>query len=460
MPEKNEQRTLRKRPVSFVVAVLLVLALLAPNRTEAQRLDFIRDAEIENSIRAYSTPLFQAAGLSPSAIEIYLVKDKSLNAFVSGGQNIFIHTGLLLAAEDPLEVIGVIAHETGHISGGHLAGRTDALEAAQTQALIATILGLGAAVATGQGELATAGASTGQDFALKGLFRYTRSQESSADQAAVTYLTATHQSPKGMLHFMDRIAGQEVLLSSSQDPYLRTHPLTQDRISFMEDQTAKSPYKDDPAEPAFVAMHDRIRAKLIGFLEPLQTVLRTYPETDNSLPARYARAIAYYQVPDLQKALPLVDGLIAEHPDDPYFHELKGQMFFENGRIAEALPELEKAVELIPTAAPIRRLLAQVQIELNAPDMDEEALENLQQLLRQEPNNSFAWRLVAIAHGRLGNEDMTTLALAESAFARGAYQEARDRAQRALKLFKAGTPASLRAQDLEFEASRRMKKLN
>jgi predicted Zn-dependent protease len=442
---------------ALLLALALALALLVPAQAWAQGRNFIRDAEIEGIIRGYATPLFQAAGLTPQAIDVYLIQDRSLNAFVAGGQNMFIHTGLLMRADDPLEVIGVIAHETGHITGGHIAGRIGEMEKAQTTALVSYLLGIGAALATGRPEAAAAVISGGQDIALKGLLTYTRGQEQSADQTAVRLLNGTGQSPRGLLEFMNILGDQEVLLASSQDPYLRTHPLTQDRIMFLEEALARSPYADTPPSPALAAGHARVRAKLFGFLESPVRVFRLYPETDSSVPARYARAIAYYRRPDLDKALPLIDGLLAESPKDPFFHELKGQMLFENGRIAEALPQYETAVGFLPEVPQLRLSLAQIQIELNTREQDRAALDQLNEVLRREPRNAFAWQLSATAHGRLGDKGMAALALAEGALARGRASEASAQAARALHMLPKNTPGWLRAQDVANLAKQKKK---
>jgi predicted Zn-dependent protease len=245
-----------------------------------------------------------------------------------------------------------------------------------------------------------------------------------------------------------------VLLSSNQDPYLRSHPLTQDRISFLREQVRLSPYGEAQANPGFVALHARLRAKLIGFLEPRDRVLQRYPPEDHSLPARYARAIARYRDADLDAALSQIGALIAEHPDDPYFHELKGQMLFENGRIAEALPAYETAVRLLPEAPQLRLGLAQVQLEANDPALNARALGHLTEVLRHEPDNPFAWRLTAVAHGRNGDVGMTALALAESALARGRGEEARQQAVRAQKILAENSAGWLRASDVEQAAVR------
>lgn len=455
---KGEKGPLRKPPIPLLCVLLLLFGPLLPQRAAAEQLQLIRDAEIENTIRTYSTPLFQAAGLSPQGIRLFLVQDRALNAFVAGGLNMFINTGLLIEAEDPAEVIGVIAHETGHIAGGHLARSGPALETT-TATLIATyLLSLGAALATGESAVGAAVLSGGQDIALRNLLQYTRTQENSADQAAVRLLQATQQSPEGLLNFMETMSGQEVLLTSNQDPYLRTHPLTQDRIDFLRQALNQSPYANKPTDQELVRLHERMRAKLIGFLRPMNQVLRSYPTSDTSLPARYARAIAYYRVPDLEKGLTEIDALLQEQPNDPYFHELKGQMLLEHGRVAESVPEYEAAARALPEEAQIRQALARAQIALDTREMDRAALENLTLTLAEEPNNSAAWRLAAIAHGRLGDQAMTALSLAEAALARGRFEEARERARHAAGLLPANSAPWLRAHDLVNEAERRLKR--
>ncbi len=431
------------------LAVLIVSAGLGfAFDARSQGFTLIRDAEIEHTIRVYSTPLFQAAGLSPQSIDVYLIQDKTLNAFVTGGSKMFLNTGLLMRADNPSQVIGVIAHETGHIAGGHLVGRIEELKTAQWKALAATLLGIGAAVATGQGAAAGAATSGGYDVAVKGLLSYTRSQEQSADQAAVTYLRGTEQSPEGLLEFMEILGDQEALLSSSQDPYLRSHPLTRDRVSFLEQAVRESPYTGVPSAPELVEMHERMRAKLIGFLEPPRSVNRRYPPEDQSIPARYAHSISKFRSGYVDQSLDLIDGLIAERPNDPYFNELKGQILLENGRVAEALPAYQKAVDILPEEPQLRLRLAETQTQLNTPEQDKAALENISRVLAHEPNNATAWRLAAIAHGRLGDKGMTTLSLAEMNFARGNWGEAVGQAERAQKILPENSPAWVRASDL------------
>ncbi len=436
----------------------MVLAALGTAPSEAKTFKFVRDAEIESIIRVYATPLFRAAGLREEAITVYLVQDKRLNAFVTPGLKMFIHTGLLMRAEDPAQVIGVIAHETGHLAAGHTATAGRNRRQASRSIIVSYVIGLAAALATGRPELAGAAVSGGQDIALKNLLSYNRGQESAADQAATRLLEDTGQSPRGLLDFMRLLDGQEFLFRTNQDPYLRSHPVTRERISFLEEKLRVSAFADWPSDPALVKLHARMRAKLFGFLDPIDRVLSRYAESDRSQPARYARAIAHFRSANLATALDLADGLIADDPGDPYFHELKGQMLFESGRIDQAVPEYQTAARLAPESAQIRLGLAQAQIELNSRDSDRAALGHLRKTLRHEPDNTFAWRLSAIAYGRLGDTGMTALALAERSLAGGAASEAREHAARARKTLAKGSPGWLRATDIEGLASRLSKK--
>lgn len=433
--------------------MLVVVAVLLPARVEAQ-VSLIRDAEIENTIRDYATPIFQAAGISPSSVDIYLINDKSLNAFVTPGMRMFINTGLLAKADDPLQVIGVIAHETGHIAAGHNLGRRDEMDRAGLTALAAYLLGLGAAILSGEPGLGQAVISGGADIALKGFLSFTRGQESGADQAAARYLEAARLDPTGLRDFFEVLSDQMVLQGINQDPYLTTHPLTQDRINFLNQAVRESPYTGQGVSESLVVQHKRMQAKLIGFLEPAQTVFRTYPEEDDSLYARYARSIAHYRRSDIDAALPIIDDLIAEYPNDPYFHELRGQMLFEHQQIAEALPAYQKAVDLLPREAQLRLRLAQVQLALEDPDLVRPALDHLSYVLAEEPDSARGWRLASVAHARLGDKGQTQLALAEMSLAKGAFREAVGQARAAQKILEEHTPAWLRAQDLEQYAER------
>lgn len=439
---------MKNRIGAWVSIVLFGVAVFLAMPAYAQRgMSFIRDAEIEHIIRAYATPMWQVAGLNPDSIDIHLVNDDSLNAFVAGGQNLFMNTGLLMRSENASQVIGVIAHESGHISGGHLSRTKDEIDTAINASIIGMLLG-GAAVATGRGDLGTAIMQGSQQAALNNFLSFSRGQESAADAAAMRFLDATGQSAKGFAEFFDILGEQELLSATQQQPYARTHPLSRDRVDAVRAFIAKSRHSNTPTKPEFEIMHARMKAKLVGFMRPMQTVLRTYPETDTSVPARYARSIGFYRIANLPRALALIDQLIAEQPNDPYFHELKGQMLFENGRGQEALPSYEMAVSLDPGSALLRVGLAHAQIERNDPALRQKAIEHLQFALSKEPNQPMSWRHLATAYGQNNQMGESSLALAEEAMLQRKVVDAVGLAKRAQGLLPRGSASWLRAGDI------------
>jgi len=429
----------------------------APASAQRQAPSLIRDTEIENTIRAYGAPLFNAAGLSPQSVHIFLVHDRALNAFVAGGQNLFINTGLIMRAEHPGQIIGVIAHETGHISGGHLARTQDALRNASATSILALVLGAAAAVASGSPDAGVAVMQGGQQIAERNLLSYSRTQEAAADQAGLAFLERTGQSARGLLEFMEVLSHEELLVTARQSPYIRSHPLTRERMDAIREFLARSRHADAAIPDEFKIMHRRMKAKLHGFMDPPTQTLNRYKAEDRSVEARYARATAYYRVPDLANALPLIDGLIAEMPNDAYFHELKGQMLFENGRVTEALQPYETSVRLMPDAPLLRVGLAQVQLELNDKALHAPAFAHLGEAVRVDPDNPLAWRLLAVAHGREGRLGEVALALAEQAVVQNRMRDARQQAERALKLLQQDSPSWLRAQDIKSQANERLK---
>ena len=408
----------------------------------------IRDAEIENIIQAYSTPLFEAAGLDPKSVRIRLIQNHSLNAFVAGGRNIYIHTGLILKSKDPDALIGVIAHETGHIEGGHLSRTRAAIEDASMIQLIGTLLGAVAAVGSGSAEVGQAVIIGSQSAGQRTFLSYSRTQESAADQAAIRLLDATERSAKGLEGFLSQLGEQEVLNTRLQDPYAQTHPLSRERVDTLRAHVATSPYSDKPPSEEDRRAYAIMVAKLYAFIEPFRNTMRTYPETDQSFPARYARVIAHYRKPDLTKALPLLNDLIADTPLNPFLHELKGQMLFEHARPREALVAYQKAHELAPDQPLITMELARVELEIGDPDLLDKSIEHFRAVQRSGADNSFTWRQLGIAYGRKGNKGMSSLALAESELRTGQLPNAKYHAGQAISLLPEGSSAHLQAQDV------------
>ncbi len=406
----------------------------------------IRDVEIENIIRTYATPVFEAAGLNAQSIKTYLVNDDQLNAFVAGGQNLFINTGLLIRAETPGQVIGVIAHETGHIAGGHLARRHEELANATAASILSMILG-GAAVLAGAPDAGAAILGGGQGMAQRAFLAYSRTHEASADQAAMTYLDRTHQSTKGLLEFMGKLRSNELLINASPDPYVLTHPLTTERIDALEAHVARSPYSSVPDDPELVALHARMRAKLIGFMTPARA-LRTYKAEDTSVAARYARAIAYFKLVRMDEFKQAIDSLIADFPDDPYFHEVKGQGLYETGDAKAALPAYRKAVDLMPKSDLLRMELARVELATGDPAVVDDAIENLQFAAHYERFSPSIYQLLGNAYYKKNDEPRARLFHAEAALLRGEMEKAIYNGEVASRAFKEGSREWLRAKDI------------
>jgi predicted Zn-dependent protease len=346
-------------------------------------------------------------------------------------------------------VIGVIAHEAGHIAGGHLVRLHQAVREAQIKQVIAFILGAGAALAAQDPRAGAATISLGSKIAEGTFLKYTRAHERAADQFAVTAMDRAGISSRGLLAFMKVIENQELLISARQDPYVRTHPITAERIAFLENHVAHSPVSNRPLPARFVEMHARMRAKLIGFINPTDEVFRIYPPSDHSLASRYARAIARHRNAETGKAIALIDGLIKERPRDPYFHELKGQISFESGRVPEAVVAYRKAVHLAPDEALLRVGLGQALVAVGGEAQLREALTNFRVAVRRDDTYPLAWRLLGITYGKLGRIGEASWALAEYGLLIGDKRQVWGNIGRAERHLKRGSPAWLRIQDIK-----------
>ncbi len=414
----------------------------------------IRDAEIEGLLRNMTRPIFKAAGINPGAVKVFIIADDRINAFVAGGQRIFIHTGLLTKSKTPNEVIGVMAHETGHIAGGHLARLNNELERASTERIIGMLVGAAAmvgAAAAGNSNAAQAGRGImlgSQGVAQRGFLAYQRSMEASADQAALKYLSATKQSPKGMLTLFNKLANDNLATLANVDPYLLSHPMPFERISTLESEAEQSPYFSKPDDPGVVLRLQLAKAKLAGFMESPQRVFQKYPSSNNAMPSRYARAIAMFRRGDIRNALPLLDSLTDELPQNPYFWELKAQALMENGQPAKGIPAIKKARALLPDNALLSVLHASILVRTEEPRFADEAISLLRLAKKTEPDMPVIYKEMARAYGLKGDSARADLAAAEFAWATGDKDLAVKKAKLAQERFKHGTPEWLRANDL------------
>lgn len=430
------------RILTIYMAFMLALTAAGP----ACAASLIRDEEIEQDLRAFSAPVFRQAGISPSAVNFVLVDQNDLNAFVAGGQNIFIFTGLILRTASPDELVGVIAHETGHIANGDLIRIKTEAENISMQVLAATLLGIAVAAGTGKSEAGVAAASAAESVGQRQLLRHSRMQETAADQSGVNYLLGAQLPVSGMLSFMEKLQDQELLPDSQQIEYVRTHPLTIERVSYLQGVASSTAKRGYAFPPEWTERHRRMVAKLKGFLFPDQAML----DKGNDLPARYGRAIALYRKGRIADSLKILDPLMKEEPKNPYFYELKGQMMLENGRVNEALAPYARAAELMPSSALIRTAYAHALLEAKGDTKKNqaEAVKQLTQSLHTEPQNIFTHHLLGIAYGKQGNEGLSRLHLAEEQL----LKNNTDLAIREAKLAQASLPKNsaswLRAQDI------------
>lgn len=439
-----------------VALTTLVAPGVAATRKKQQgpSLPLIRDAEIEGLLRLYTKPLFTAAGLKPSAIRVYIIKNDKINAFVADGQRLFVHTGLLSRSKTPNELIGVLAHETGHIAGGHLARMGIELDKASTQSIVGMLIGVAAVVggaASGQQGASQAGQGImmgSQGFAQRGFLSYQRSMEASADQAALKYLNATGQSTNGMLSMFQTLANESLASLENADPYLLSHPMPLDRIRNLEIAAKKSAYFEKPDKPEIMLRHELMQAKLSGFLDSPQLVFQRYPSKDNSLPARYARSIAMFRKGDTKNAIPLIDSLIKDLPQDPYFWELKGQAYLEGGQPAKALAPLKQASKLLPNNGLIQILYAQALIATENKANAKEAVRLLTIAKKSEPDSVDVHKFSAMGYALLGDIPRAELATAQAAMALGDTALAAEKAKIVMNQFKHGTPEWFKANDI------------
>ncbi|MBR0878929.1 putative Zn-dependent protease [Bradyrhizobium japonicum] len=456
------QIALRKKAsavTALVTAAAVALLPMPAAHAQAKGPPILRDTETEQLLREYTRPILRAAGLEKQNIQMVIINDGSFNAFVADRRRIFVNYGAIMQSETPNQIIGVLAHETGHLAGGHLSKLREQLANAQTQMIIAMLLGAGAIAvgstrgsnSAGNNGLANAGAAAiagPQEMIRRTLLSYQRQQEENADRAGVKFLTATQQSPKGMYETFKRFTSESLFASRGADPYLQSHPMPAERVASLQEFASSSPYWDKKDDPALQLRHDMARAKISAFMERPETVYRRYPQTNDSMPARYARAISTYLHGDLRSALAQIDALIQVQPNNPYFYEVRGQALLEGGKPAEAIPALRKAVQLSNNAPLIEMLLGQALVGSDNKAYTDDAVRILRAAVAREPEAALGYMQLAMAYGRKGDYAEADLASAQAAYLRGDNKTARELATRAKTRFAVGTPGWVKADDI------------
>jgi predicted Zn-dependent protease len=450
---------LRKKSLKLTALTTAVALAVAPMGAAAQENrgpPVLRDAETEQLLREYTRPILRAAGLEKQNIQMVIINQGVFNAFVADGRRIFVNYGAILQSETPNQIIGVMAHETGHLAGGHLAKMREQMAQAQTQMIIAMLLGAGAMVAGSQAGgassgLTNAGAamfSAPGEVIRRNLLSYVRQQEENADKAGVKFLTATGQSARGMYETFKRFTEESLFAARGTDPYVQSHPMPAQRVAALEELARSSPYWDKKDDAALQLRHDMVRAKISAFMERQDTVYRRYPMSNNSLPARYAHAIATYRHGDLRSALAQIDALIQQQPNNPYFHEVRGQALLEGGKPQEAIAPLRKAVALSNNSPLIEMMLGQALVATGNNAYTDEAISILRAAVARETEAPLGYMQLAMAYGRKGDYAQADLASAQAAFLRGDTKTARDLASRAKTRFAIGTPGWVKADDI------------
>lgn len=407
----------------------------------------IRDAEIEEVIGDIAMPIFKSAGLDPNFVKIHILLDDEINAFVAKGQRVFLNVGLILSVKTPEQLLGVIAHETAHISGGHLAKTQEALKLANAKAIAGLLMGAATIAAGGNmGGVAILG---GQQIGRNSLLSYSRNQEVIADILAVNLMDKAGYSGKGLIEFLEMLAHQENLIGTKKDPYSRTHPLFPERLEKIKNSVESLPNFNKNLDKETRKKFWRAQSKLFGYIKTHDEVLEKYPLINDELPSKYARAVNYNKYGQLENSLKEISSLLKLHPNDPFFHEFLGQTLLENGQIYKSIDSYKIAKDLKPNQPQILCGLASAQVATGKLDLLPEAIKNLQMAVSKENDFIEAWRMLAIAHGRNGEIGLSSLASAEQHMLLNNYSDSLRFANQSISLLKKNTPGWLRAKDIE-----------
>ena len=443
-----------RRPVrAFMLGLVLLFAAAQPAAAQS----VLRDSETELFFKDLSRPLISAAGLEPSNVTVVMLNDPEINAFVATGQTVYIYSGLIMKADNANQLQGVIAHELGHVAGGHAIHSGEGEKAAAGISILSLLLGA-AALAAGAGNAGFGIIAAGQQLAQNNYLSFSRAQESSADSAGATYLSKAGISGKGTLDFFKKLENQEFRLAIAQtDSYARTHPLSSERIAALEQRYKADPAWAKPSDPALEARFQRIKAKLTGYIEPKQAVAK-YPESDQSVPAHYARAYAYHLGAYPDKAASETDALLAANPRDPFFLELKGQVLLEGGHPKDAIAPLRQAVAIAPDQPMIAVSLGHALIASEDPKNFAEAKQVLKGAVNRDNDNPFAWLQLGIVYDHEGDEPRAALATAERNNLEDEPKLALASAKQAMAGLAVGTPDYLRAQDIAMVSAAQLKK--
>ena len=391
----------------------------------------IRDAEIEDTMNLYMTQLFKASGQDISKLKLYIIHDPAINAYASLGHTLVVNTGLIMKCDNVGQLIGVLAHETGHIAGTHVVKSYGEMQTSQTVMIASMLLGAAAGVLAGRSDIAAAITMGGMQVGQANFLSFTRAHENAADQAAAKYLDRLGWSSAGLYEMMQKFESQELLSSERQDPYMRTHPLTKERVNFFQHHSNKNKEKGLQFPPDFEEKFQRMKTKMTAYVNNPQAVLNKISSSDHSLEAKYARCIAYFRTGEFDKSSSILEDLIEQHPKDPYFKELKAQMRFERGDIPGSIELYQEAIKYSNNSKMMQTVYGLALIESPQRKHHEMAIPVLETACKYEPENPFVWRLLATAYGKLNQTGKADLMIAKQEILLGNYDRAKGLAKRA-----------------------------
>jgi predicted Zn-dependent protease len=438
----------------FMLALLMAVAAARPAGAEDGSI--LRDSETELMFKEATRPLIVAAGLDPNSVQVVLINDPEINAFVDQGQIVYVQSGLLEAADNVNQLQGVVAHELGHVTAGDVIRSSSGQKHAGGISILSLVLGA-AAVVAGAPDAGIGIMMAGQQAAMDNMLAFTRAQEATADASAARSLSKAGISGKGLLDFFAKLQNQEYRLAIySKDSFDRSHPLSSERIQALEQKAKADPAWNKPTDPALEARFQRVKAKLLGYVDPKQAVIK-YPESDQSVPAHYARAYAYHLGGYPQKAEAEAKALLATNPHDPFFLELQGQILLEGGKPNDAIAPLREATERSGDMPMIAAMLGHALVATEDPKNFSEAKQVLKAAVNRDNQDPFAWYQLGIIYSREGDDGRAALATAERSNLEDKPKMALASAELAMRGIPPGTPDYLRAQDIAMVSKTELK---
>jgi predicted Zn-dependent protease len=399
---------------------------------KANAFEILSDSETEFVIRKLIAPILKVARINPKTLNLYIILDNSVNAFVIGGNNLFINTGLITTFNNPDALKGVVAHELGHVTGNHVAMRQSQVQELMSQSILVNLLGA-AAIIGGAGEVGSALIAGGMHTLQGNYLRYSRFQETAADNAAIKYLHDSHNTIKGLIQVFEHFEQESLRLREHINPYMLTHPMSNDRLSFTRQflKNENDTYQSSNQEKMEYA---QIVAKLRGFTIPLESFSDKNIQDLPPSAQLYAKSIILYRKAKFKAAINILDQLINQsQPNEAFLYELKGQFLFESGNNTDAINSYKKAITILPDNPLILAEYAVVLVNASntasgthKQHILEEAITTLQKVLSLRLNNHpYVYRQLAVAYGKLGKLGYSNLMLAEEALLLHNFQEAK-----------------------------------